>query len=239
MTYSNTKIESTELYSKHHLDISNKKITVYPSSVPDRPIVYLNTVEEEGDQIYHALCHAKYPEFTLITINGLTWHHDMSPWEIAPISKNSPPCTGGADKYLQLLIHEIVPQAEKLVPGDVLWRGLAGYSLAGLFAIYSIYQTDLFSRIASISGSLWFPGFKEYIFSHNMKNMPKHLYLSLGNRECKTKNPYLKTVQTCTEEIKTFYTQKGIDTTFQLNPGDHFKNAVQRTACGIAQIITA
>lgn len=55
--------------------------------------------------------------------------------------------------------------------------------------------------------------------------------------EHKTRNPYLKTVQECTEEIKTFYMEKGIDTVFQSNPGNHFKDAVQRTAAGIAWIL--
>jgi len=114
---------------------------------------------------------------------------------------------------------------------------LAGYSLAGLFALYSVYQTRLFSRIASMSGSLWFPGFKEYVFSHEMKTPPEHLYLSLGNRESKPRNPYLKTVQERTEELKTFYMEKGIDTVLQFNPGNHYKDTVQRTAAGIAWIL--
>lgn len=36
--------------------------------------------------------------------------------------------------------------------------GIAGYSLAGLFALYALYKTDVFTRVASMSGSLWFPG---------------------------------------------------------------------------------
>ncbi len=48
----------------------------------------------------------------------------MSPWDIPPIIKGNTPCTGGADEYLQLLTNEIVPRAEKLVQGRVLWRVL-------------------------------------------------------------------------------------------------------------------
>ncbi len=81
----------------------------------------------------------------------------MAPWEITPTSKNDTPCTGGAGNYLRLLAEEIISQAEKTVPGIPPWRGLTGYSLAGLFAVYAIYQMDLFSRIASMSGPLWFP----------------------------------------------------------------------------------
>lgn len=217
--------------------IDNKKVVVYPSAVSDRPVVYLNTFTEEGSQVYRELCDAGCPDFTLVTISGLEWNHDMAPWDIPPVSKGDTPCTGGADGYLRLLTEEIVPRAETLVQGCVLWRGLAGYSLAGLFALYSVYRTGLFSRIASVSGSLWFPGFKDYVFSHEMKNPPEHLYLSLGDKECKTRNPYLKTVKENTEEIKTFYMEKGIDTGFQSNPGNHYTDTVRRTAAGIAWIL--
>jgi len=222
---------------KHLFNISDKKVEVYLSSGYDSPVIYLNTFAGEGNQIYQLLCNANCQDFTFVAISGLVWEHDMAPWDIPPISKNDTPCTGGADKYLQLLTDKIIPKVESYVQGHVLWRGLAGYSLAGLFALYSLYQTGIFSRIASMSGSLWFPNFKDYVFSHEMKGLPQHLYLSLGDSECKTKNPYLKTVQTNTEEIYALYTQKGIDTKFQLNPGNHYKNTIQRTALGIEWIL--
>lgn len=222
---------------KYLFSVSDKKIAVYPSPAPDRPIVYLNTFAEEGEQVYQSLCRSNCPAFTLVAISGLSWHHDMTPWEIPPVSENDTPCTGGADEYLRLLTEEIVPNAEEHVTGQIPWRALAGYSLAGLFALYSLYRTDLFPRAASMSGSLWFPGFREYVLAHEMAASPERIYLSLGDRECRTGNPYLKTVQAHTEEISAFYVKKGIDTKFQLNPGGHFKNAVQRTAAGIAWIL--
>lgn len=225
------------MYCKHLFHISGKRIEVYPSASPEHAIVFLNTFAEEGSQIYQALRICGCPDFTLVAISGLSWNHDMAPWEIPPISENDTPCTGGADEYLRLLTEEIIPRSEELIQGHVLWRGLAGYSLAGLFAVYSLYQTELFSRIASISGSLWFPGFTKHVFSHEMKKRPEHMYFSLGDTECRTRNLYLKTVQENTEKIERFYAQCGIDTTFQFNPGNHYKNAVQRTAAGISWIL--
>lgn len=217
--------------------IENKTISVYSCTKSDAPVIYLNTFANEGDQVYKTLKNIDCPDCTLVTISGLEWDHDMAPWDIPPISKDDTPCTGGADEYLQLLIKKIIPKAEQDIPGTILWRGLAGYSLAGLFAVYSLYHTKAFSRIASMSGSLWFPGIKEYIFSHEIKNIPKHLYFSLGDKESKTRNPYLKIVQKNTEEIEAFYCNNGIDTVFQLNPGNHYKNAVERTAVGIAWLL--
>lgn len=73
-----------------------------------------------------------------------------------------------------------------------LWRGIIGYSLAGLFALYAIYQTDTFSRVGSMFGSLWFPGMKEYILIHEPKCWPDCMYFSLGDKERKTHKPVLK-----------------------------------------------
>lgn len=227
---------SRERINKIVFNIADKRIEVYPSSEPDSAIVYMNTFAGEGDKVYRALCGMGCFAFTLVAISGLKWDHDMAPWDIPPISEKDTPCTGGADNYLHLLIEEIMPQAEKLVHG-VSWRGLAGYSLAGLFAVYSLYRTDIFSRIASMSGSLWFPGLMGYITSHEMKRLPECVYFSLGDLESRTKNPYLKTVQKNTEKIQSLYAGYGIDMFFQLNPGNHYKNAVQRTATGISWIL--
>lgn len=224
-------------HNKYQFQIEDKKITVYPCMISDRPVIYLNTFGTEGDQVYQILQENGILNFTFVTVTGLLWEQDMTPWVIPSISKNSPPCTGGADHYLQLFTEEIVQKAEEKVELPISFRGLAGYSLSGLFAVYSLYQTEIFSRIASISGSLWFPDFKEYVFSHEMKICPDYIYFSLGNRESKTRNPYLKTVKEQTEAICNFYTQKKIDTVFQLNPGNHYSDTAKRTATGIRWII--
>ena len=213
--------------------IEQKHITIYPCAEPDRPVIYLNTFEKEGEQVLYVLREGGCPPFTLVSVSNLNWNYDMSPWEVPPVFKNAEPCTGGADDYLKLLIDRIVPEAEKEIKGSVLWRGIAGYSLAGLFALYSLYQTDLFSRAASMSGSLWYPGITEYISSHTIKKVPDCLYFSLGNKEARTRNPYMKTVQENTEKIEEYYRGKGISTVFQLNPGNHYKDAEKRTAAGI------
>lgn len=98
-----------------------------------------------------------YSPFTLVSISNLDWNHDMAPWDSPPAFKNAEHCTGGADDYLRLLIEEIIPTAEKEINGVSRWRGITWYSLAGLFALYAIYQTDLFSRVGSCPALSGFP----------------------------------------------------------------------------------
>ena len=217
--------------------IDGKTLTLFLSAESGAPIIYLNTFSDEGRRVYEAAQAAGCPPFTLVTISDLDWDHDMVPWDSPSAFKNAAPCTGGADDYLRLLAEEIIPMAEKEIPGVPTWRGIVGYSLAGLFALYAIYRTDLFSRVGSMSGSLWFPGMKEYIFSHEPKRRPDCMYFSLGDKESKTRNPVLRSVRQNTEEIQAFYQARGIDTVFQLNPGNHYDHAPERTAAGIVWLL--
>ena len=218
--------------------IDSKTVSIFSSTEPEAPIIYLNTFSGEGQKVSETAQATGCPPFTLVSISDLDWNHDMVPWDSPPAFKNADPCTDGADDYLRLLTEEIIPTAEKEIGGVPCWRGIAGYSLAGLFALYSIYQTDLFSRVGSMSGSLWFPGMKEYIFSHEPKHWPDCMYFSLGDKESKTRNPVLQSVRQNTEEIHAFYRGKGIDTVFQLNPGNHYNQAVERTAAGLCWLLS-
>ena len=218
--------------------IGSKTVSIFPSSEPGTQIIYLNTFSDEGQKIFETAQATGCPPFTLVAISNLDWNHDMVPWNSPPAFKNADPCTGGADDYLRLLTEEIIPTAEREISGVPRWRGIAGYSLAGLFALYAIYQTDLFSRVGSISGSLWFPGMKEYIFSHEPKRWPDCVYFSLGDKESKTRNQVLRNVRQNTEEIHAFYRGKGIDTVFQLNSGNHYNQAVERTVAGICWLLS-
>ena len=221
----------------HAFTISGKAVDVFSETEPGTPIIYLNTFACEGQNVFKATRVAGSPPFTLVAISGLDWNRDMAPWDSPVAFKNGESFTGGANDYLRLLVEEIIPRVEKELPGPPAWRGIAGYSLAGLFALYAIYRTDVFSRVGCMSGSLWFPGFKEYIFSHEPKRRPDCIYFSLGDKEAKTRNSVLKTVQENTEEIQAFYQSKGIDTVFQLNPGNHFVQGIERTIAGIQWLL--
>lgn len=221
----------------HQYTISGKTVSVFPGKTADAPVIYLNTFAEEGPQVYAQLQKMSLPAFSLVAVSDLDWNRDMVPWDAPPAFKRGEPCIGGADTYLHLLTDAILPVAEKALPGSPCWRGLAGYSLAGLFAVYAMYKTDHFSRIASMSGSLWFPGFREYAVSHPIRHLPERLFFSLGDKESKTRNPVLQPVRERTEELLAYYQSLGICSVFQLNPGNHYNHAAERTAAGIAWLL--
>lgn len=222
----------------HTVTAGGKTLSVFPATEPEAPVIYLNTVSGEGQALWDAAQAGGFPPMTLVAISDLDWNCDMVPWDSPAVFRNAEPFTGGADRYLQLLTEELVPLAELELPGRPCWRGIAGYSLAGLFALYAIYQTDIFSRVASMSGSLWFPGMKEYIFSHQPKRLPDAVYVSLGDKESKTRNPVLRNVRRDTEEIHAFYQAQGVETAFRLHPGNHYAHTIERTADGILWMLS-
>ncbi len=217
--------------------VDGREVTLYPANSSARPLIILNTYTGDGSSVAEELLSQDAPEHNLLVIGGLDWNHDMCPWECPALSKNDAPCTGGADEYLDLLLTMILPEAKQMLSGEPTFTAITGYSLAGLFAMYALYRTDAFDRAASMSGSFWFPGFMEFVFEHEMLVKPDRLYLSLGDKEARTRHPLLKTVQLNTEAIAEHYRLQGIDVTLEMNDGNHFKEPALRSAKGIKAIL--
>ena len=223
--------------SKQAFKLDGKSVTLYLGKQKESPLILLNNYSGDGESVVRAMREINTPDCNLLVVGDLNWDHDMTPWYCPPLSKNDTPCTGGADDYLDLLLTEIMPKAKELIDGTPSFIGIAGYSLAGLFALYASYQCDAFDRVASMSGSLWFPDFKEYALTHEMRKRPAKLYLSLGDREAHTRNSVLMTVRRNTDELVDHYKSLGLDVTWELNPGNHFKDAALRSAKGIRAIL--
>ena len=222
---------------KQTFESDGRTATLYKSEEANRPFIILNHYEGDGSSVAEAMQKIGAPPSNLLVVGDLKWDHDMTPWYCPPLTEKDTPCTGGANDYLDLLLTEIMPRAMQHIEGTPPFTGIAGYSLAGLFALYATYRCEVFDRVASMSGSLWFPDFRDYILSHQMKKQPEKMYFSLGDKEAKTRNRFLKAVQSNTEEIVKHYEQLGINVTWELNPGNHFRDAARRSAKGIKAIL--
>ena len=217
--------------------VAGKHIYLYGEKKEVPPLVIVNTFQGDGSNIYQALRDMTDSLFCLAVISDIEWDDEMSPWECEALSKHDSHCTGGADKYLNTLTSVIIPAIKKelqYVPDEII---IAGYSLAGLFSVYSLYKTDVFTSAVSASGSMWFPGFVEYTRKNDFCKVPKRVYFSLGDKEARTRNQILSTVEDNTIEIYEGFKSRGIDTIFELNPGNHFKDADRRLAKGIAWVL--
>jgi predicted alpha/beta superfamily hydrolase len=201
------------------------------------PLVIYHAVHGEGNALWNACKDLSCPSFSLAVINDVRWNDEMSPWAIPPLSGREEPCTGGADAYLLQFTENLLPAVCGALPQPPTRLLLAGYSLGGLFALYAAYRADCFAGIASASGSLWYPGMAEFVKTHSLSAQTKSVYFSLGNRESHTKNPLLATVEQRTREIQVYLQGQGIRTVYEVNPGNHYKDAVPRMAKGIGWLL--
>ncbi|MBR6204143.1 MAG: hypothetical protein IKQ60_03650 [Candidatus Methanomethylophilaceae archaeon] len=199
----------------------------------------VNTVRGEGESILKAARSATEADFSMIAVSGLDWNRDMSPWEAPPIYGSDPPFAGGASVYLQELTERTIPAAQEEAGLCPEYAAIAGYSLAGLFAIFSLYRTDAFSRAASVSGSLWFPGIIDFVRRNDVVRVPDKVYMSLGDRESKVRNEALSKVEINSVQVRDTLASKGIDVVYETNPGNHFRDPEMRMAKGIARILTS
>lgn len=214
-----------------------KTIDLFGIENKESPLVILNTYSREGGAVYSECKALKARPFTLAAISSLNWNDDMTPWAIPPLYKNGYPCLGKADQYLELLTSKIVPDVLEKLNAKPAYIALAGYSLGGLFALYASYKSNIFSKIASASPSLWFPNFVDFAEKTDFVKKPDAIYLSLGNTEAKTRNKILATVQENTEKLAAFYKSRNIPLLFEMNKGNHFTDGEKRMAKGIKWIL--
>ncbi len=169
---------------------------------------------------------------TVVALCGVDWNSDLSPWKARAVFRGQEDFSGGAPKYLQRLIEETIAQAECGL--NVRNRIIAGYSMAGLFAVYAACQSRLFSGCASVSGSLWFEGFLDYL--REAPQMPQYAYFSVGDRERFGRNRAFASIEDNTREAARICREKGSKTYFELNSGGHFADPIGRLAKGIRRV---
>ena len=167
-------------------------------------------------------------DFYLMAFRVKDWNADLSPWK-APAVFGGSDFGDGAEKTLSEVLPQISDPAKKYYIG--------GYSLAGLFALWAAYQTDRFAGVAAASPSVWFPGFVKYMQENPIRT--GRVYLSLGDREEKTKHPVMAAVGDCIRAGYEIFREKGIPCTLEWNSGNHFKDADRRIAAAFAWVLQA
>lgn len=170
------------------------------------------------------------PPFALVGIVPHCWEDDFSPW-LMP-TRQGLPYGGKCNQYLQDL-EQIICWAEQLFPlkPGRQNRAIAGYSMAGLASLYALYRTDSFRQAASISGSLWFQDWQEFMDRNRPLNPDTRVYLSLGTKESKNRHPLMAQIGDKTRRAtQLLQTQLTGDVTLEWNPGSHFHEIPQRWA---------
>jgi hypothetical protein len=165
-------------------------------------------------------------DFCLIAIKVQNWNADLSPW--------SAPAVFGKEDFGDGAAETLVEVLKNCDDRDKNYI-LGGYSLAGLFALWAAYQTDAFTAVAAASPSVWFPGFLDYMKANAIH--ASSVYLSLGDREEKARNPVMASVGERIREVHGLLKEQGVNTILEWNQGNHFKDADIRTAKAFAWVM--
>ncbi|MBR2520733.1 MAG: hypothetical protein IKE62_00945 [Oscillospiraceae bacterium] len=172
----------------------------------------------------------------VVWMEGAVWERDLTPWPAERAFRRGEDYTGGAGEYLQKL-SDNMRKVEQALGINPVVRALVGYSLGGLFSLYCSYLTDAYPVIGSISGSMWYDGFREYAASHTCR--AKYVYISLGRGESHNKNPRFSTVAESTGAVKEALEKNGVKTRFEWTGGDHRRMVHERIAAGLRAMDSA
>ena len=182
------------------------------------------------DQEVKAIKELSDKPFSLLAFMIKDWNQELTPWAAPPVF-GKVPFGNGAGKTLGFITNQLLPEVQENIPHLIL----GGYSLAGLFALWAGYQTDRFEGIAAVSPSVWYPQWIDYA-SEN-KPLAKSVYLSLGDKEEKAKNPVMAQVGNAIRKQHELLTEQKINTILEWNAGNHFVDSDKRMAKGFAWLI--
>ena len=159
------------------------------------------------------------------------WNEDLSPWQAPPVFGNVP-FGGKAGETLNFVKGQFIPcLKERYGLGDEVPVIIGGYSLAGLFALWTALEKSGFAAAAAASPSVWFPGWAEYVTERAKEGIKTPaVYLSLGDKEDRTRNQVMKKVRENLELTKDILSGSGVSCEAEYNPGNHFRDPDLRTA---------
>jgi predicted alpha/beta superfamily hydrolase len=203
----------------------------------DAKIVLLQIIGEHElplleEELSHIKAITQSTDFLFITVQVDSWNDDLSPWVAEPIFGDAA-FAGNAEKLLIRIKNEVIGPLLSDNQDIKIFAG--GYSLAGLFVLWAAYQTNLFEGIAAVSPSVWFPGFVDFV--HNNKILTNRVYLSLGDKEAKTRNQILAQVANDIRDVYRSLEDNRLSCILAWNKGNHFKEPALRMAKGFAWLM--
>ncbi len=220
-------------------NIAGRQVTLYADANPQYCLIQPVDKADESvleSQLTHlkSLIGDKPILFAAFKIND--WNAELSPWP-APAVFGDATFGDGAQATLEYVSQGLVPELKQqfALPAETKFI-IGGYSLAAFFSVWAGYESDIFTGVAAASPSVWFINWDKYMESHTLKATT--VYLSLGDKEEKTRNQTMKQVGDRIRMMNENYTALlGDNTTLEMNQGNHFKDTDIRTAKAFAWVV--
>ncbi len=210
---------------------------------PSSPCIYVVCGKEERNDLGKL---AQKRSCAIVQTRDADFFSDFSPWPEKALTPDGPVFSGGAPAYLRTLVTTTIPAFERAQGLAPRARGICGYSLAGLFALYALLESDLFCAAACVSASLWYEGWPAYLADAVARPgwrercaapaTRPYAFFTLGNKERNAPNPRMRTVRTRTDETVRTLISSGAEAEFQRMPGTHFTFVDERVDAGLAHL---
>ena len=220
-------MKTSRIYHELNLDIVT-------TESDDVCYVLLPERMKEADMTWLEEVVQKYP-VNIVAISGMKWNDDLTPWKAPALNPKEEDFKGKAKNFLSSLLSDLFINTEQSLRLNHPKRHLIGISLSGLFSLWASTETNKFNSVASISGSLWYDGFVEWFKEQELH--ADRYFLSLGNKEVKSKNERLASVESCTEATLQIIRDKNKEITFITDEGNHFELFRERIEKAISSSI--
>lgn len=218
---------------KIETNVSGRKIAIF---LPDTyhearaySVVYIHSDKKNRNFLTSQFYFSSFDFITVIieTENRLS---DYTPWESPALDSRFEAFGGQADSYLNWILSDLKPYINQnfSTHHDSRHTGLVGYSLGGLFNLYTLCQTTDFDFVGAISPSVWYVGFTEY-FSTHLINETININITGGEDEGKNKKmPIKDSKQKIIEIQKIIQQMPAIHLQFALDQYGHHQNLERR-----------
>lgn len=220
----NLRFEEAEGF--HYLLCGNKQA----KGNADGQCIYYLSMEKLAADTVAAIANINCP---VIYVCIDDWDDQLTPWPAKGLYRGDADFKGNASDTLKTLTESVIPRIERQEGIECNTRAIAGYSLAGLFAVYAFANSSEFQNIASMSGSFWYEGWLEYLHGLHPSKIGSYAYLSLGSKEKHAKQKILHSVQEDTDETAAILRSWEATVEEHIVPGGHFDNMIERVHAGL------
>ncbi|AMD94624.1 esterase [Leptotrichia sp. oral taxon 847] len=227
---------------KLNLKIEDNECILYMKENKNTEYVLIQPVDEHDidvlDNEVRYISENTSKNFSLAAFKIDDWNSELTPWEM-PLLRGKGNFGNEAGKTLEFIKEKLIPSLAEFmnIQDKNVKYILGGYSLAGLFSLWSGYQTDIFDGIAGVSPSVWY---KDWIkFVKNNEILAKNVYLSLGDLEEKTKHQVLSKIgDNIREYFEILRNYENVEKCIlDWNEGNHFRDSDVRTGKGFRWVL--
>ena len=226
---------------KLNLKIENKECILYIKENNNPDYVLIQPVDENDikvlDNEVKYISENTNKNFSLVAFKINDWNSELTPWEM-PLLRGKGNFGNEADKTLEFIKDKLIPSLVEFIniqDKNVKYI-LGGYSLAGLFSLWSGYETNTFYGVAGVSPSVWYEGWIDFVRNAELK--ANNVYLSLGKLEETSKHKILAKIGDNIREYFEILKNSGIEKSIlEWNEGNHFNDSDIRTGKGFVWIL--